>query len=151
MAAKTTNREPWRDAIRLTLTHRAGDAPDASAIAEATASTWRQMTALLTPVIGARGVDVIFRRALSLTSKVFPWLAIGEEHGDSAALLVSLKVQLAGRDTATATEVACTLMVTFIELLTTLIGKSLTARMLSPVWVSPLPPSEQEAESCPPK
>lgn len=151
MAATTTNRELWREAIRITLAHRAGDTPDASAIAEATASTWHQVAALLTPVIGERGVDVIFTRALSLTSKAFPWLAIGEEHGDSAALLVGLKVQLAGRDTATAAEAGCTLMVTFIELLTTLIGKSLTERLVSSVWASPLPPSEQETVSCPPK
>ena len=147
MAATTTNRELWRDAIQRTLAHRAGDVPDASAVSEATASAWRQVDALLTPLIGANGVDVIFRRALSLTSKVFPWLAIGEEHGDSSALLVSLKVQLAGRDTATVTEVACTLMVTFIELLSTLIGESLTERIVSSIWASPLPPSEQETES----
>lgn len=138
-AATTTNRELWQEAIRITLAHRAGDDPDASAVAEATASTWRQVADLLTPVIGARGVDVIFRRALSLTSKAFPWLKFSEEHGDSAELLVSLKVQLASRDTATAAEAGCTLMVTFIELLTTLIGESLTERMVSPVWASPLP------------
>jgi hypothetical protein len=147
MTATTTNRELWREAIRITLAHRAGSAADASAIAEATASTWRQVAALLTPVIGAQGVDVIFRRALSLTSKAFPCLAFGEEHGDSAALLVSLKVHLASRDTATAAEAGCTLMVTFIELLTTLIGESLIERLVSPVWASPLPPSEQETES----
>ncbi|MGK2944647.1 MAG: hypothetical protein ACSLFC_07895 [Desulfuromonadales bacterium] len=147
MTATTTNRELWREAIRITLAHRAGDAPDASAVAEATASTWRQVAALLTPVIGARGVDVIFRRALSLTSKIFQWLALGEAQGDSVALLVSLKAQLAGQETDVAAEAGCTLMVTFIELLTTLIGESLTERMVSPVWASPLPPSEQEAES----
>ncbi len=147
MAANTTNRQLWREAIQKTLAHRAGDAPDASTVVEATASTWRQVAALLTPVIGERGVDVIFKRALSLMSKAFPWLDFGEENGDSAALLESLRLQLAGRDTATAAEAGCTLIVTFIEILTTLIGESLTERLVSPVWPSPLPPSEQETES----
>jgi hypothetical protein len=144
--AITTNRELWREAIRVTLAQRAGVAPDASAVAEATTSTWSQVAALLTPVIGARGVDVIFRRSLYLTSKAFPWLAFGEEHRDSAALLESLKARLAGRDTDVAAEAGYILMVTFIELLTTLIGESLTERMVSPVWAPPLQPAEQETE-----
>lgn len=147
MAPTTTNRELWRETIRITLAHRTGDAPDASAVAEATAGTWRQVAALLTPVLGARGVDVIFRRALSLTSKIYPWLALDEAQGDSAALLVSLKAQLAGQETDVAAEAACALLMTFFELLTTLLGESLTERLSKPVWTAPLSPPEQESES----
>ena len=125
-ATATANNELWREAIRLTLAHRAGGAPDASAVAEVTISTWSQVAALLTPVIGPRGVDVIFRRSLYLTSKDFPWLAFGEEHRDSAALLASLKANLAGRDADDAVEAGYTLLVIFTELLTTLIGEALT-------------------------
>jgi hypothetical protein len=147
MAPTTTTRELWREAIRSTLAQRAGDAPDASAVAEATASIWRQVAALLTPVLGARGVDVIFRRTLALTSKTFPWLASAEEQGDSTALLVSLKAQLAGQEAEVAAEAACALLMTFFELLTTLLGESLTERLLNPVWAAPLSPPQQESES----
>jgi hypothetical protein len=147
MAATTTNRERWREAIRITLAHRAGDAPDASAVAEATTSIWRQVAALLIPVLGARGVDVIFRRALSLRSKTFPWLALGAAQGDNSALMASLKTQLAGQETDVAAEAACVLLMTFFELLATLLGESLTERMLNPVWTAPLPTPEQESES----
>jgi hypothetical protein len=147
MTATTTNRELWRETIRATLAQRGGDAPDASAVAEATASTWRQVAALLTPVIGARGVEVIFRRALSLTSKDFSWLALGEPQGDSAALLVSLQALLAGQEPDVAVEAACALLMTFFELLITLIGESLTEHLVSPVWVSPSSPSDQESET----
>jgi len=142
----TANRETRREAIRITLAHRSGGAPGASAVAEAATDIWSQMAALLTPVIGVRGVDVIFRRSLYLASKDFPWLAPGEEHGDSAALLAGLKARLAVRDAEDAAEAACTLMATFLELLTTLIGESLTDRLMSPVWTHSSPPPEKRPD-----
>jgi hypothetical protein len=142
----TANREPRREAIRIALAHRSGGAPGASAVAEAATVILSQMAALLTPVIGVRGVDVIFRRSLYLTSKDFPLLVPGEEHGDSAALLAGLKDRLAVRDAEDAAEAACALIATFIELLTTLIGESLTDRLMSPVWSHPSPPPEKRPD-----
>ena len=57
----------------------AGEAPDASAIAEATLNTWRQVAARLAPVIGARGVDALFSRSLHVTSQDLPWAGHGWE------------------------------------------------------------------------
>jgi hypothetical protein len=142
--AVTTDRGLWREAIRITLAHRAGDAPDASAIAEATISTWSQVSVLLIPVIGMQGVDAIFRRSLYISRISFSWLVFGEEQKESAALLVTLKARLAGRDADDAAEAGYTLLLNFIELLITLIGESLTERMLSPVWAFPASASEQE-------
>lgn len=56
-----------REAIQRTLTHHAGDAPDASAFAEATIGTWQQAAARLIPVIGTGGVDVLFNPSLHMT------------------------------------------------------------------------------------
>jgi hypothetical protein len=133
-----------REAIRRTLAQGAGEAPDASAIAEATLNTWRQVTDRLAPVIGARGVDALFSRSLHVTSKTFPWLAMAENNGNSAALLTSLKVRLAGQETAAAAEASVALLVNFTELLATLIGASLTERLLASVWLPPSPESERE-------
>lgn len=143
----TANHEPWREAIRRILSHRVEGAADASAIAEAIAAIWSQAADLLTPVIGNRGFEVIFRRSLYLTSKTFPWLAFDEEQGDVAALLASLKSRIAGRDADDAAEAGYTLLVAFTELLITLIGESLTDRMLGPVWAPQQRSSGQEIES----
>ena len=110
----TTDSDLHREAIRRTLAHRAGDTPDASAVAEATLIIWHQMAARLAPVIGARGVDVLFSRSLHLTSNVFPWLAISGINGDSVALLASLKTRLAGSETDTAAEASYALLTTFV-------------------------------------
>ena len=133
--------------MRTTLAHRAGGALDAHAVAEATISTWRQVDSLLAPVIGTQGVDVIFRRALYLTSKSFPWLASGEEYGESAVLLASLKARMEQRCDDDIAEAGYSLLVCFTELLTTLIGEALTERLLAPVWDFPSLSSELEIES----
>jgi hypothetical protein len=127
--------------------HHAGDARDASPVAEATLSIWQQVAARLALIIGGRGVDVLLRRALHLTNTAFPWLAIAEDHRNSAALLASLKARLAGREPDVAMEASITLLVTFTDLLVTLIGESLTDSLLRPVWASRSPPSEQETTS----
>lgn len=143
----TTDSELCREAIRRTLLQRAGDAPDANAVAEATIRTWHEVATRIVPVIGVGGRDVLFNRSLHLTCMAFPWLTIVGDHRDSTALLANLKERLAGRETAAATEASYTLLVTFTEMLTNLIGESLTARLLGPIWVASSPAAEQETAS----
>ena len=143
----TTKSDLCREAIRRALAHSAGGDPDASAVAEATLSIWHQVAALLAPVVGARGVEILFSRSLHLTSAAFPWLATAGDQGDNAALLASIKTRLAGRGTDVAVEASYTLLVTVTELLATLIGESLTERLLGPVWVPTPPTSEKETKS----
>jgi len=133
--------------MRIALAHRAAGALDAHAVAEATIGTWRQVDSLLAPVIGTQGVDVIFRRALYLTSKGFPWLASGEEYVESAVLLAGLKARLEERCADDVAQAGYSLLVCFTELLTTLIGEALTERLLAPVWDFPSLSSELEIES----
>lgn len=150
-ALATTESDLRRAAIRETLAHHAGKTPDANAIAAATILTWGQMAIRLAPVIGARGVDVLIRRALHLTHLAFPWLVVAggenEEHEESIAPLTSLTACLADREPAVVIEASAALLITFTEQLTTLIGESLTARLLGPVWVSSSPAAEQETAS----
>ena len=140
----TTSNDIHHEAIRRTLAQGAGEALDANVIAEATLSAWRQVVARLAPVIGAHGVDVLFSRSLHVTSKTFPWLVMVQNGGNSAAQLVSLKACLADRESTAAAEASYALLVNFTELLATLIGTSLTERLLTPVWLPPSPKSEQE-------
>jgi hypothetical protein len=103
------------------------------------------VTVQLAPVIGARGLDLLFSRALQQTSAAFPWLAVAVDRGGSASPLPSLMVCLAGQHTSTAAEASYTLLLTFTELLAKLIGESLTTRLLAPVWAPPSLSSGQES------
>jgi hypothetical protein len=133
-----------REAIRTAVAPRAS-LPGAGATVEVTAATWRLVAAQLAPVIGERGFEVLFRRALHMTSTTFPWLAVGANPGGSGSPLPSLEGCLARQDPATAAEASYTLLLTFTELLTALIGESLTTRLLAPVWASPSLSSAQES------
>ena len=132
------------EAIQRTLAHHAGDAPDASAFAESTICTWQKAAAQLIPVIGRGGVDVLFNRSLHLTCTAFPWLTILGDKRDNSALLASIKERLAAREMDDAVKASCTLLITFIELLKTLIGESLAERLLSSIWVPPSTVAKQE-------
>ena len=141
----TSKHPPFRHSIRRALARRIGATSDAHAIARATLDTWREMVALLTPVIGARGVDVLLRRSLHLACARFPFLGVAPDEADGAALLAGLEARLAGSDAAVALQASHALLVLFIELLATLIGEPLTERLLGAVWAPPT--TEPETES----
>ncbi len=130
------------EAIRSTLVRRAGVAPDATAVAEATLGTLHQLAAQLSPVIGARGVDALLTYSLHQTSHAFSWLE--GDHEDTATLLASIKAHLEAQEAAAALEASCALLVTCTDLLGVLIGESLTRRLLAPVWAITPPTSVRE-------
>ena len=134
-----------RAAIRGTLALRAGRVPNVDTTAEAAASTWRLVTEQLAPVIGARGLDVLLRRALHQTSIAFPWLEVLLNSEASDSVLPSFIACLADQQLSTAAEASYALLTTFTELLATLIGEPLTTRLLAPVWASPSMFSDQES------
>jgi hypothetical protein len=122
-----------RESIRTAVAQRT-DLISADTTVEATAATWRLVAAQLSPVIGARGLEVLFGRALHMTNTTYRWLEVGDDRGGSADALPSLAECLARQDPATAAEASYKLLLTFTELLTTLIGESLTTRLLAPVF-----------------
>lgn len=144
----TPKNEPNRAAIRRALVHRAGDTPDACAVAKATLELWNQVVALLAPVIGTRGVDALLSRSLHLTGRIYPLLAMAAgDQRDMATLLGAVNARLASCEMNEALEASHALLVNFTELLSTLIGESLTEQLLRPAWAVPPQASVQETES----
>jgi hypothetical protein len=135
-----------REVLRAILAQHIGEASDARTVADAVARTWDQVAAALVPMIGVRGVDVLFNRALHLISATFPWLAPIEEHSDGEHQLAAFRAHLEGQQAAVAAEAASALLVTFVELLSALIGEALTKRLLMPVWAAGAPDSKEEDE-----
>lgn len=133
-----------QEAIRRTLQDRAGPVPDARTVADATLRTWDQVAARLIPVIGARGVDALFGRALHLTCQAFPWLEIGGQRANPVDAMARIRTRLEQRKSDAAEEASRALLVTFTQLLSNLIGTSLTARLLDPVWDSPSATKSEE-------
>jgi len=136
-----------RETIRTTLQERARNLPDARATSEATGNIWRLVEAQLVPVIGAHGLDVLFRHALHQTTGAYPWLTAVVDRGGSAGPLPSLMACLTAQQAASAAEAAQALLFNFTEMLSRLVGESLTERLLAPVWAQPQLPPEREIKS----
>jgi hypothetical protein len=119
--------------IQATIADLAAIDADAQRIAEVAASTWREIYAVLSPVIGPGGVTALYQRSLYMTRAAHPCLASVREDalrpGEFAALQQVLSQQ-------TSTHVAAAngaLLLTFCDLLGSLISVSLTERLLRSV------------------
>jgi hypothetical protein len=142
-----SGKNPRHAAIRRTLAQRQGRDPGSGAIAEAALGLTREVAGCLAPLIGSRGVDALVSRSLQLTVPVFPWLGLTGEPGDGMGSLANVKARLEVRDPMAVTEASVALLVTFTDLLVTMIGASLTDRLLGPIWAAPAPSPEEETAS----
>jgi hypothetical protein len=120
--------------IARPLAHRAGEKADAARIAEETVAIWREIDEALTPIIGKRGVAALSKRSLHLTSAVHPWLAASQEGSQTPTDHAALKSALAKQSSVEAAAGSSAFLNTFYDLLSNLIGPSLTERLLRSVW-----------------
>jgi hypothetical protein len=115
---------------RPILTILTAGGPEAARVAEATTTTLLAIDAELSPIISERGVAALYRRSLFLIRQDRPWLdpvyAMDAVPGDYEAL----RNALAQQDDAGALDGAHALLRTLHELLASLIGESLTERLL---------------------
>ncbi|RMO88510.1 hypothetical protein ALQ33_04411 [Pseudomonas syringae pv. philadelphi] len=120
--------------IAASLAHRVNGSAEVSQVGEAIISMFEDISTSLTPIIGPRGVAALHRRSLLLCITKHAPL------GDSYKTLVvgmdlkELKALLAEQSTADALFFGEEILRTFYELLATLIGQSLAARLLLDVW-----------------
>lgn len=92
----------------------------------------------LTPIVGPRGVAALYKRSLFLTSHQHPVLSGLHEGIQTTMDLSRLTTTLASLSEAEANTVGAALLQSFYELLSSLVGLSLTERLLSSLWVHPL-------------
>jgi hypothetical protein len=96
-------------------------------------SVWRDIDAALAPIIGHRGVAALFGRSLHLTRVDFPWLAAPSENSADRLDFAWLQSALSQQTSDNVVALSGALLQKFAELLTHLIGASLTERLLRPV------------------
>ncbi|MHC8348660.1 hypothetical protein ACYZT7_04605 [Pseudomonas sp. RT4P38] len=120
--------------IVASLAHRVGPNADIARIAQAIISTLRDMDVALTPIIGHQGVAALYRRSLHLCASTHPRLARTYDRVPSGMDLTALKSVMVEQSDADALFFGEVLLTTIYELLTTLIGPSLTERLLRDMW-----------------
>lgn len=120
---------------------------DSASIADAACQVWGRISAALAPVIGPQGVDALYRRSLHLSAAQHPVLLSvtnDRESGNFSFLREALSKQT--DEAAAAAHKA--LLIKFYTLLSSLIGESLTERLLASVWDNPTgtDPAQERAQ-----
>ena len=103
-------------------------------VAEAVGSTLRDVEQVLASIVGARGAAALYKRSLHLANRAFPWLPDASTSAPMALDVRPLTAALAGQTAADAAMAGARVLREFHALLTTLIGASLTERLLRSVW-----------------
>lgn len=101
--------------------------------------------AALTPIIGSRGVAALYKRSLYLTAQAHPALLGLQEQVLAEMDPSPLMTALTPLSDAEAARVGGALLIAFYELIGSLVGPSLTERLLRSLWDRPLsdPPASE--------
>lgn len=120
-----------------TVSRLVAEGANAHQAADATVATWRDIHTALSPIVGKRGVAALYARSLHLTRAAHPLLADVQDGAFSFDEFASLHAALSRQAAPNAAAASAALLQTFIDLLTKLVGASLTERLLRPVWHAP--------------
>lgn len=123
--------------IQTMFARQSAAGADASRIAEMAVLIWRDVGVALSPIIGHTGIAALFKRSLYLTRGAHPCLATVLEDQTQPDELTATQSALAQQTSATAVAANIALLQNFEDLLISLIGLSLTERLLRPVWDKP--------------
>jgi hypothetical protein len=119
------------------LASRVESGADSKQIAAAVLAIWEEIDDALTPIVGPLGLVALYRRTVHLVAAQHPWMAGRDEGVLTDTDPAVLKSVLARRSSAEAEAGGNAFLNTFHELLASLIGASLTARLLRSAWEPP--------------
>lgn len=94
---------------------------------------WQEIDSVLSPIIGQRGVAALYYRSLYLTARTYPWLESAREGPQTSIDFTQLKALMLQQQCLQAIASGGLLFKTFYELLVSLVGNSLTERLLRSV------------------
>ncbi len=133
--------------IAAPLAHRLGDNADAMQIAEAIVIVWTEIDSILAPIIGHGGVIALCKRSLYLAAQRHACLTDAYASIQSGGEFADLKPVIEQQTGITVT-IGDEVFQLFQGLLVSLIGNSLTERLLCSVWENALadPPAQEPTE-----
>ena len=123
-----------RGSIPQVLSHPFETHSDPVAIAGELVHVVRDIAAVLTPILGSRGVAALYQRTLHVTRARHAWVAGPQEVAQPIIDLVALQAAFARQDRGEAAAAATAVLHAFHDLLASLIGEPLCERLLDPVW-----------------
>lgn len=109
----------------------------ADEVAEAAVLIWRNTDAALAPIIGQQGVAALLRRSQYLMRDTHPWLAACPTDAAGAPAFGALQSAVRAQPAADSAQANGALLQVFHDLLSSLIGASLSERLLKSTWTFP--------------
>lgn len=103
-------------------------------VADAAISLWEQMATQIISIVGEGGFNSLYARSVFLAQPTFPWLAASSLSPQADQRFAELKTSLEGQMPAQAHAANRLLLITFTDILATLIGEQLTASILRSAW-----------------
>lgn len=113
---------------------------DTESVADTAVLLWALMAGKIVAIVGESGFNSLYARSIFLAQPTFPWLAAGTRAlptpppGDHR--FADLKTKLEGQTAADARAANHLLLITFTDILASLIGEELTASILRSAWGS---------------
>jgi hypothetical protein len=113
-----------------------GPAPPQADVSVDWLRPWRRISGQLTSLIGESGFCALFGRALRTMAVRYEWLRVDAPRKSIDGLLGALERDLAGVEPAVAGIANAELLTTFTRQLSSLIGETLTTRLLEQATAS---------------
>lgn len=101
--------------------------------AEAAVFLWERIAVEIISLVGEGGFNALYTRSIFLCQSAFPWLAPGVWPAQPEYRFAELKASLEAQAPEQANAANRLLLITFIDILATLIGEKLTEHILSSV------------------
>ena len=108
--------------------------PPTGNVADAAVVLWSQMAAKIISIVGEGGFHSLFARSIFLAQSSYPWLATGGLSVQKEQRFTDLKKCLEAQTPAQANAANNLLLITFTDILTSLIGEELTTSILRSAW-----------------
>ncbi len=108
--------------------------PLSGRIADAAVHVWEQMAIQIIFIVGEDGFNSLYARSIFLNQPTFPWLVASPLASQTDHRFAGLKTSLEGQTPAQASEANGRLLITFTDILASLIGEQFTAHILRLAW-----------------
>jgi hypothetical protein len=105
-------------------------------VADAAFDLWEQVATQIISIVGEGGFNTLYARSVFLTRSKFPWLAAGPLPPQADQRFAGLKLSLEGQSPEQASAANSLLLITFTDILASLIGEQLTTHILRLAWGS---------------
>lgn len=103
-------------------------------VVDAAIKLWEQMATEIISIVGESGFNSLYSRSIFLTQSTFPWVTASTKSPLTDQRFAELKMNFEGQTPAQAIEANRLLLITFTDILASLIGEQLTNTILRSAW-----------------